>query len=128
MAAFKGRLLIAKWGGTSLGGVREKSLQLNGERIDISSDDDAGWQKLHDTEAAQKEVQVTISGVSKDNVLRSDWFNGTNCVRVLELDYPDGGIITGTFHLESFSETGTYNDAVSYEATFRSSGAITFAP
>lgn len=130
MAANAGRDISVLWGSESpqpaLQGIREKGVELNGEAIDITSDDDNGWRSLLSV-PAQNEVNISISGVSKDGVLRADWFAGTR-TRPATITFADGSAIAGTFYLASYSETGTYNEAVVFEAELQSSGVIAYTP
>jgi len=124
MAAFLGRKVIFEWGNEEIPGVREKGINQNGEPVDLTSDDDDGWRKLHD-EAGQNQLDVTISGVTKSNALRADWYAGTR-TKAMTLTYPDGGVIAGEFFMASYNETGTYNGATTFEAAFQSTGAVTY--
>jgi len=128
MTASAGRQITVHFGGNSptdlLAGVREKGVELNGEPIDITSDDDDGWRTLL-TIPAQNEINISLSGVSKDNILKTHWFNGSRS-QPSTITFEDGSTITGTFFLASFSETGTYNEATVYEAELQSSGIVTF--
>jgi predicted secreted protein len=123
-----GRTLLVSWGGVlpanQLKGVREKSLQLNGDAINITSDDDNGWRALLDV-GAEDQVTINVSGVTKDEVLKADWFGGTR-TKAMQVKYANGAIIAGTFFLQSFTDTGPYNDAVTFQATFISTGIVTF--
>lgn len=123
---FPGRDVTLLWNGLPIGGVREKAITLNGEPIDVTSDDDLGWRNLLST-AAQFQVDLKISGVSKTHILKIDWFN-KNFTRAAVLTYPNGSIISGNFFLSEFVETGTYNDAVTFEATLMSDGPATYVP
>lgn len=124
MAAFKGRELAFTWNGAAIAGVRERSLELNGAEINVTSDEDTGKRTLL-TVSAEDEVNISISGVTKSNTLKSDWFAGTR-TRTAVLTFPDGGTLTGTFFLASYKDTGPYNDATTFEASLLSSGAVTF--
>lgn len=130
MVASAGRNLTVKWGSDSpqltLTGVREKSVELNGEAIDITSDDDAGWRSLL-TVAAENQVNISVQGITKDDTLRTDWFAGTR-TQPMTVEFADGDEMSGTFYLASYTETGTYNEATVFEATFQSSGAVVFTP
>lgn len=120
-----GRKLIVEWGGIEIPGCREKGVNRNGEPVDVTSDDDDGWRKLLD-EAGQNQVDITVSGVAKDPALAADWHAGTR-TRVLSVtDSVNGGEISGSFYLASYNETGTYNEAVTFEATFQSTGPVAF--
>lgn len=127
---FLGRDISFQWGGNSPGdtvlGVREKGIECNGEAIDVTSDENDGWRTLL-TEAGQNEVTISISGVTKDKRLKTAWHSQARTQPVF-ITYPDGGILSGTFYLQSFSETGAYNDATTFEAELLSTGEVTYAP
>lgn len=125
MAALLGRKILLEWGGVEIPGVQEKGINRNGEPVDLTSDDDDGWQKLHD-EAGMNSLEISVSGVSKSEALASDWFEGSRS-KTLELTNSiTGSVIAGTFYLASFNETAAHNEAVTFEATFQSSGPVTF--
>lgn len=126
MAASKGRNLGFEWGGVSILGVREKGIALNGEPVDVTSDEDGGKRTLLDV-SAEDQVDITVSGVTKDEILKENWFDGDR-TKELEITFPNGSTLTGQFFLASYSETAPYNDAVTFEATFNSTGAFTFTP
>lgn len=126
MAEFLGRKVVMLWGNDEIPGVREKGVKLDGNAIDVSSDDDDGWQKLL-TEAGENKVEISISGVTKSPHLQADWFSGDR-TKTLTLTYPDGRELTGTFFLASFSQKNSYKDASTFDATLSSSGFVTFTP
>lgn len=126
MPAAVGRQVDFYWGGASVLGVREKGVELNGEPINTTSDEDDGRRTLLNV-SAEDEVNITVSGVTKDTRLKTDWFAG-NRMKQLSIGYPDGNEITGQFYLASYSDTGPYNDAVTFEASFQSNGQVTYLP
>jgi predicted secreted protein len=130
MAGTAGRNIVLTWGVESpaeeIPGVREKGIELNGEMLDVTSDENDGWRELLNT-PAQNQVQVSLSGVTKSARLKVDWFAG-NRINDVTITYPDGGVITGNFFLESYTETATYNEAVAFEATLQSTGVIAYTP
>lgn len=126
MSAVKGRTITFQWNAGAVLGVQEKDLELNGSPIDITSDESLGWRTLLDV-SAQDEVNITISGVTKDTRLRTDWFAGTR-TRPVTLTDPDGSVVSGSFYLASYKEKGPYKDARTFEATLNSAGAITYVP
>lgn len=130
MAAIAGRQVEFRWSDDSpmveIPGVREKGIELNGEAIDITSDDDNGWRSLLSV-PAENQVNINLSGVTKNARLRNDWFAG-NRLQAARLTYPDGSIINGTFYLATYNETAAYNGAVAFEAALQSSGTVTFTP
>ena len=130
MAATVGRNVTMTWGSDSppqgIAGVKEKSVTIAGEPIDITSDDDSGWRSLL-TVPGQKQIDIKISGVTKDHLLLADWFNG-NLTQEVILTYPDGAHISGSFYLSEYAEKASYKDAVSFDATLMSTGTIAYSP
>ena len=126
MAASAGRDITATWGGTSLGGVRETGITMNGDAIDITDNDSNGFRELL-ADTARNELNISISGVSKANTLAADIF-GSNADRTqtLVVTYANGDTLSATFWLASYTETGAYEDATTFAAEFQSSGTITF--
>jgi TP901-1 family phage major tail protein len=135
MAATVGRAVTFLWGDDSpqeeIPGVREKGIELSGEAIDITSDDSDGWRELLSV-PAQNEVNISISGVTKNTTLEADWFAGTRTqAATIEYRTPTGTLIasiTGTFYLATYTNTGNYNDAVTFEAELQSTGVVSFTP
>lgn len=128
MAANVGRNLKLEISGTAIAGVRTKSLSINREAIDITSDDDEGFRTLL-AEAGQVALDISFDGITKDATLRAAIMTATDIeLANLGIEYPDGGAISGTFMLTSLEESGTYNDAVQFSGTLQSSGEWTYAP
>jgi predicted secreted protein len=128
MVANVGRDILMHWGSASpsevIAGVRQKDLSIAGEAIDITSDDDAGWRALLAT-PAQKHVEIKVSGLTKDKLLMADWFAGQT-TQLLSLTYPNGAHISGQFYMSEYSEKIGYKDAVAFDASFMSTGVVTF--
>ena len=126
MPAGAGRNVALTWNAAEILGVREKGITVAGEPIDITSDENDGWRTLL-TIAGQNEVTITLAGVTKNNVLKIDFFAGTR-TRAVVITYEDGGDITGNFYLSNYVETVPYNEAVSFQATLVSTGLIAYDP
>jgi predicted secreted protein len=129
MAAAKGRELLVKKGSTVIAGVRTKGAAINNEPIDITSDDDAGYRTML-SDAGTMSVDLSVEGITKDDDLRDLAASGGTGLMLtnITLEYPDGGTLAGNFFLNSFEETGTYNEAVTFSASLQSSGAFTYTP
>lgn len=131
MAARVGRAVIIEFGGASpantIAGARETGLECNGEPIDITANDNSGVRTLLSNLSAEDQVSVSVSGVVKDTRLKTHWFANTR-TQLLTLTYPDGSTVSGTFYMSSYSEGEPYNDASTFEASFMSSGTVTFTP
>jgi TP901-1 family phage major tail protein len=124
---YAGRDITLLWDGADIGGVKEKTIKVNGEAIDVTSDDDDGWRKLL-TVPAQRQVDISVSGVTKNNILKSASFDDTKRTKTASIQYPDGSTISGTFYLSEYSDKGSFNDATAFEATLQSSGPCVFTP
>lgn len=124
MAGANGRALQIKWDSVTLVGVRTKGWTATADLVDVTTDDDNGWRTLLATPGLRS-VEVTVGGVSSDQVLINEFFNGTGETLTGELPTTTG-TISGTFYLSSFEQTGEHDGAVEFSATFMSSGAVAY--
>lgn len=125
MVAFAGRDIVLTWDGAEIPGVREKGFALGGDPINITDDDSNGRRELLADTPSVDEVNISISGVTKSRKLMQDWFARTR-TKTATVTYPNGDILTGTFMLVSYTDTGPYEDATTFEAELQSSGEVTF--
>ena len=126
MAAFYGRAVDFVWNALPVLGIREKGITINGEAVNVTSDEDDGIQYLLSTDA-ERSWEISISGVCKDAIFRVAKASGAIQDTVL-ITYPDGATIAGTFNLASYSEGIPYNEAVTFQATLQSTGPVTYTP
>lgn len=123
--AESGRQLTLNWNGTTLAGVRTRGYNAKNELVDVTSDDSNGWQTFLSV-AGVRGFEVTVGGITENQTLLADLMAGTFS-RTLVVNLPTTtGTLNGTFMIESFSETGEHDGAVEFEATFQSSGVVTF--
>jgi len=127
MAARIGRKVAFTWNAAAVTGVREVGISINGEPIDVTSEEDDGVRLLL-SEAAELAWEISLSGISKETALFDDAATITARTQAVTMTYPDGSTISGNFYLSSYSETDPYKDASTFEATLQSSGAITYTP
>lgn len=128
MAAEYGREVAFTWNASPVNGVREKSLSINGEPVNVTSDEDSGIQTLLDLDA-ELGVTIELSGVTKDTILRTAKLTGGAALQeTVTLTYDNGDALSGTFHLGNYTEGQPYNDAVTFTATLMSTGAVTYTP
>ena len=128
MASEYGRKVDFLWNASAVLGVREKSLSINGEPVNVTSDEDDGVQALL-AEDAESSVQIELSGVTKDTVFRVAKLGGGAALQEdVSLTYTNGDELSGTFHLGAYSEGQPYNEAVTFTATLMSTGAVTYTP
>ena len=128
MAANIGRNLKIKRADAVIAGVRSKTVAINGEPVDITSDDSDGWRELL-SDPSVMSVDLSVEGVTKDGELRAAIMAGTDLLLSdITVEYPNGDEMSGDFYLASVEETGAYNDAVTFTASLQSSGVIEFDP
>jgi TP901-1 family phage major tail protein len=142
MTANVGRTIIVRWGDASpipaVAGIREKSVTVSGEPVDITNDDSAGWRQLLDA-PQMNTVEISASGVALNDTLRTAWFAGAAIasgtrMAPAEFEYPLEGaqtvpaLIAGTFYLQEYSETGNHDGEITFEATWVSNGVVTYTP
>lgn len=128
MPAAKGRSLLVKRGAVVIAGLRTKGVSFNGEPIDVTTDDEAGYRTLL-ADPGTKSIDLSIEGLTKDDDLRVAVLNGASLMLTdVTITYPDGGILAGDFFLTSLEESGSYNEAITFSGSLQSSGAWTYTP
>ncbi|RFA24347.1 hypothetical protein CAI21_21980 [Alkalilimnicola ehrlichii] len=123
---FKGRAVKFRWKNEMVAGIRTKNPQCNSEPVDVTDDDSDGWRELL-AEPGEQSVDISLSGITKSDTLKGDWFNGQRMGEA-ELEYPDGGVLSGQFFLANYSETGEYNEGTTFDAELQSSGEVIYVP
>lgn len=134
MAAQKGKDLLLKVDGTganvftTVAGLRSRSIAINTETVDITSQESAGqWRELLEG-AGVKHARVTGSGIfrdaASDELVRSYVFNGT--IRAWQIIVPDFGTIQGLFQITAFELTGRHDGEVAFDIALESAGVLTF--
>ena len=135
MAAQKGKAVLIKHGDgadpevfTTIGGLRSSSITKNDEAVDITNKDSANARELLGG-AGIKSITISGSGVFTDSTaevaLRAEF--GATAFNNYQFVIPDLGTYTGAFMVASLEYAGEYNGEATYNVTFESSGAVTFA-
>lgn len=126
MVASVGRMVTIKAGappGTPIASCRTKTVSINNEPVDITSDDDNGYRTLLDAEVAQSSIDIQVEGVLKDgSVLLEPSIERQNLEFDLVVDF-GSTVFNGTFKLISVEIGAAYNDAVTFQGQFQSTGA-----
>ena len=123
-----GRDLVMTIDGTAIAGAQENGVSTDGSPVDITDKGDGGWRTLADF-AGMQSVDISVSGVWTDDVLRAAALGGTSLLlATAELEYADGATLAaaGGFYLASYEETGAHDGAVTFTASLQSSGAVTY--
>lgn len=113
-------------GGATLAGVVSKGITFNNEPLDTSDDSASGWTELLALPGV-KNVEMSISGVLKNLELINTWKSGSQIMAVV-VTYPDASVLSFDGFMSSFAETGESNGLTTFDATFASSGVVTFTP
>lgn len=121
MAEQLGRSVILTVGVAVVATARTKTLTINNSEINVTSDGDDGVQRFL-AEPGEKSVEVAVEGLTNDDTLLSKAFTN-NLLTDLELDFGTF-TVSGEFFMNPYSEGMPYNEAKTFSATFKSSGAI----
>lgn len=115
-------------GGAAVIGVRTKSITINNEPIDITSDDDNGFRTLLNEDPAERSIDFTAEGILKDaELINLASAGGSMLISEYEMDIPGIGSFTGDFYFGNLEIGAEYNDAVTFSADIQSSGEFVFA-
>lgn len=128
MAKSAGRLCVIKKGATTIAGGRTVGFAVNGSPVDVQDQGDSGFQTLLDGVITGQSITLSIDGYEEDQVLR-DLALGAASGRFLtdiSLESPNGDSISGDFFLAAYSETGEYEEGLTFTAEFTSDGAWTY--
>jgi TP901-1 family phage major tail protein len=126
MAGTNGRNLTIDWASTTLVGVRSKGYTITNDYVDVTTDDDGGWRTLL-ANPGLRSVEVTVSGISSDQILIAEMMEATVDSETLTVQLPTTtGTLSGSFLCSSFEQTGEHDGAVEFTATFMSAGTVTY--
>lgn len=125
-----GREVTFVLGGAALVGVNSKGITFNNEGLDTTDDQSSGWQEFL-AKPGLKSAEFSVSGIVKNLELVRAYFNASQLFAVTKT-YGDGVTTPSTVAFDAFltsiSATGESNGLVTFEASFASSGVVTFTP
>lgn len=130
MSAKSGRAFTLKKGsssgvgGTLIAGCRTKNFSVNNTSIDTSTDDSAGVKALLEI-PGEKSVAISVSGIADDEVLLTEAMSATDIQDEYLFEWATSKKLYGLFNITSFTMTGEYQGAVTFEASFESAGTVT---
>lgn len=120
-----GKERIFTLGGDTILGVSTTGATLNNEPVEVTDNDSNGWTTLLATPGV-KSLEYPISGILKNLELINTWGNGGSQMFAITITYPDGSVLSFDGFMTNFTETGESNTSVTFDATFVSSGEVTF--
>jgi hypothetical protein len=130
MAKASGRACVIKKATVTIGGGRTVGMTVNGSPVNIEDQGDAGMQTLLDGIITGQSLEFTIEGYEEEQVLR-DIALGAAAGRFLDditFEFPNGSnVLSGSYFLSAYSETGAFEDGQTFTASFTSDGAWIYA-
>lgn len=124
MSAKAGRDMTISIGGAVIAGCRTKSVSISRTPIDVTDDDDNGVRKLL-AEAGQVDIDISVDGITKSNVLRNAAKAPDSALSAVIVTFGGAGTMTGNCFITSYEESGSYQDAVTFSASLSFAGAVT---
>jgi predicted secreted protein len=130
MASLAGRKIVLTWDGSVVAGVKSRSITVGNSTIDVTNDDSNAWRTLLE-DIGVSNVDISVSGILTDDTLLAASLSGdTTATASFAFDAGLTGsaqTLSGTFFMDSFAITGETEAGATFEATFKSSGAPTYA-
>jgi len=121
-----GREVTFTFGAGTLLGVTSKGISFSNELGDTTDDNASGWTEFAAT-ALLKSAEFSVSGILKNLELVGAYFGASQIFSVVAT-YPDGSTITFNAAMTGApSLTHESNTLSTYEASFTSSGSITWS-
>jgi predicted secreted protein len=125
MAKVAGRDFLLKKNNVTIGGVRVTACAYAGTPIDVTDADDDGITKYLADTMARETLEITVEGLIDDDVLADIAFGtGTAAKFFSDITWTrgNGDVLSGTFILTAYQETGNEQEAGAFTATFVRSG------
>lgn len=126
MTAFVGRKATIQKGNTTVAAVRTRTVSINNEPVDITSDDDNGFRTMLQ-DPGTKTLDMSVEGVLKNTTdFMGVAMSTTDILEGFSILFPGMGTIAGDFVVASFEVGAAYNESATFSATLQSSGEFTF--
>lgn len=122
------RLLPNATGDDPVLGIRSKTVNLIGEALDITSDDDDSFQRFL-TEAPRQGISMTCDGIAKGAFVKRV-AEASNVLALVDytLEAPLVGTWRGDWVVSGVSLTGETDGIATFSATINSDGPLVFTP
>ena len=135
MAVQKGSAVLVKIGNVAspevfvtVAGLRDTSISINAETIDVTNKDSARVRTLL-ADGGIKSFSISGSGVFTDGASEQSVLTAFSATTFSNYEFiiPSFNKFSGSFQVTALEYSGTYNDAVQYSMSFESAGAIVIA-
>jgi predicted secreted protein len=128
MSAAIGRALKVKRASVLIAAVVSKTVSINNEPVDITSDDDAGYRTLLEA-SGTRSIDISVEGVAVDDILLTVAAGAApTLITADEIEFPSGLTITGSFRFNAYEQSGETAGRVQFSATIQSTGAWVVTP
>lgn len=121
MAKQAGKDTFLKIGDVTIAALRSTKVSWAGGTIDTTDQNSDGIAEFLDGVLATDTLQVTVSGLEEDGVLRKLALKSNQAAKFIpdmEILYPTGDKITGAFVLTAYDDNSPHDNAVDFNATF----------
>lgn len=127
MAAFNGRLVTIDKNAVSIEDeLRTKTINFNGELVDVTTAGDDGWTTTLDGVFNTNNVTVALEGVIKTDTLTDMAFSGAQDTFTVTVS--DLFTLTGTWQMQAGASVGApYDGESTFSGTLQSVGEVTKA-
>jgi predicted secreted protein len=127
MAASNGRAVVIEMGVTDLADeLRTKTINFNGELVDVTTDVDDGWTTTLDGVFNVMNVSIALDGVLKGDTLSDMAFTGAQNTFTVTIDTLF--TLSGTWQFQpGFNIGAPFNGETTFSGTLQSVGTITKA-
>lgn len=134
MAAQRGRLMLVQVNDGSspasyntVGGLRSKTITINNEQNDITTDDTAPWRHLLG-DSGMRSISISGSGVFNDgaaiNLIEDLAMNGS--LEDFKITFENNDYIEGLFQVASYEYAGEHNGEQTFTITLESAAIPSF--
>ena len=120
-----GREITMTMGGVAVAGIKEKSLSIAFEGVEVTDDNSDGFRELL-AEPGLKTLELTISGVTKSLELLRAFSENVSQIYAFEKTFPDGSTLSWNAQATSYALNVVDAEASQFDASFASSGEWTF--
>lgn len=133
MAAQKGRDILIKIGDgsspatfTTIGGIRSKTIRINNESVDITTDNTAPWRQLLESAGIQS-LSLSGSGVFEDDTAINTMEDHAmaNSHAEFQFVFGNGDIIQAVCQITTFEYAGEHNGEQTFNVSLESAGIAT---
>ena len=125
--AYNGREMTIEFDGTIIKGVQSKTAAITRAAVDVTSDDDSGYQTLL-AEPGVISAEWSCEGVTGDEIFVAACLTGTYALTECTLNLPTGGTIVQDFFISAYELSGETDGAYTFTCTLQSSGAPAYTP